>query len=61
MGPAGEAVSGGGIGNPPVERDGLAGPARPFGDFARVGMPLTILIGAVVLALAPLVYGFSQP
>ena len=29
-----------------------------FGDFARVGLPLTILVGAVVLSLAPLVYGF---
>jgi di/tricarboxylate transporter len=29
-----------------------------FGDFARVGLPLTILVGAVVLALAPLVYKF---
>ena len=29
-----------------------------FGDFARVGLPLTILIGVIVLALAPLVYGF---
>ena len=29
-----------------------------FGDFARVGVPLTIIVGAVVLALAPLVYGF---
>lgn len=30
-----------------------------FGDFARVGTPLTILVGAVVLSLAPLVYGFK--
>lgn len=29
-----------------------------FGDFARVGLPLTILVGAVVLSVAPLVYGF---
>jgi di/tricarboxylate transporter len=29
-----------------------------FGDFARVGVPLTLIIGAVVLTLAPLVYGF---
>ena len=29
-----------------------------FGDFARVGVPLTIIVGAVVLSLAPLVYGF---
>ncbi len=29
-----------------------------FGDFARVGVPLTIIVGAVVLSLAPFVYGF---
>ena len=29
-----------------------------FGDFARVGVPLTLIVGAVVLSLAPLVYGF---
>jgi di/tricarboxylate transporter len=29
-----------------------------FGDFAKVGLPLTILVGVVVLFLAPLVYGF---
>ncbi|HMG33751.1 MAG TPA: SLC13 family permease [Blastocatellia bacterium] len=29
-----------------------------FGDFARVGLPLTILVGVVVLVLAPIVYGF---
>jgi hypothetical protein len=29
-----------------------------FADFARVGVPLTLVIGAVVLSLAPLVYGF---
>jgi len=29
-----------------------------FGDFARVGFPLTIVVGAVVLVLAPIVYGF---
>ncbi len=29
-----------------------------FGDFARVGVPLTILVGSVVLSLAPVVYGF---
>ncbi len=28
-----------------------------FGDFARVGVPLTILVGIVVLSLAPFVYG----
>ena len=29
-----------------------------FGDFAKVGLPLTIIVGIVVLALAPIVYGF---
>lgn len=29
-----------------------------FSDFAKVGLPLTILVGVVVLFLAPLVYGF---
>lgn len=29
-----------------------------FGDFAKVGLPLTIVVGVVVLFLAPLVYGF---
>ena len=29
-----------------------------FGDFARVGLPLTVLVGVVVLVLAPIVYGF---
>ncbi len=29
-----------------------------FGDFAKVGLPLTIVVGVVVLLLAPLVYGF---
>jgi hypothetical protein len=29
-----------------------------FSDFARVGIPLTIIVGAVVLLLAPIVYGF---
>ncbi|HEU4386865.1 MAG TPA: SLC13 family permease [Blastocatellia bacterium] len=29
-----------------------------FGDFARVGLPLTAAVGAVVLVLAPIVYGF---
>jgi len=28
-----------------------------FGDFAKVGLPLTIIVGVVVLALAPWVYG----
>lgn len=29
-----------------------------FGDFARVGLPLTILVGVVALWLAPIAYGF---
>lgn len=29
-----------------------------FADFAKVGIPLTIIVGAVVLLLAPIVYGF---
>ena len=29
-----------------------------FSDFARVGIPLTIIVGFVVLMLAPLMYGF---
>lgn len=29
-----------------------------FSDFARVGIPLTVIVGIVVLWLAPLVYGF---
>jgi di/tricarboxylate transporter len=29
-----------------------------FSDFARVGTPLTLIVGAVVVLLAPLVYGF---
>lgn len=29
-----------------------------FSDFARVGIPLTFIVGAVVLLLAPIVYGF---
>jgi di/tricarboxylate transporter len=29
-----------------------------FMDFARVGTPLTIIVGIVVLVLAPIVYGF---
>jgi di/tricarboxylate transporter len=29
-----------------------------FGDFARVGLPLTVLVGVLALWLAPLVYGF---
>ena len=29
-----------------------------FNDFAKVGLPLTVIVGIVVLALAPIVYGF---
>jgi di/tricarboxylate transporter len=29
-----------------------------FGDFSKVGLPLTILVGIVVLVLAPIIYGF---
>ena len=29
-----------------------------FGDFALVGLPLTLLVGSVVLAIAPIAYGF---
>jgi di/tricarboxylate transporter len=29
-----------------------------FSDFARVGIPLTLIVGAVVVLLAPVVYGF---
>lgn len=29
-----------------------------FSDFARVGIPLTLIVGVVVLLLAPIVYGF---
>jgi di/tricarboxylate transporter len=29
-----------------------------FSDFAKVGFPLTLIVGLVVLSLAPLVYGF---
>jgi di/tricarboxylate transporter len=29
-----------------------------FSDFARVGIPLTLIVGVVVLVLAPIVYGF---
>jgi di/tricarboxylate transporter len=29
-----------------------------FFDFAKVGVPLTLIVGAVVLLLAPIVYGF---
>ena len=29
-----------------------------FGDFAKVGLPLTIIVGTVAVLLAPIVYGF---
>jgi di/tricarboxylate transporter len=29
-----------------------------FADFVKVGFPLTLIVGAVVLLLAPIVYGF---
>jgi di/tricarboxylate transporter len=29
-----------------------------FADFAKVGLPLTIVVGIVVLLLAPVTYGF---
>jgi len=29
-----------------------------FSDFSKVGIPLTLIVGLVVLLLAPLVYGF---
>jgi di/tricarboxylate transporter len=28
-----------------------------FVDFAKVGIPLTILVGIIVLVLAPIIYG----
>jgi di/tricarboxylate transporter len=30
----------------------------PFGDFVRIGIPLTVLVGTVAVFLAPLVFGF---
>jgi di/tricarboxylate transporter len=36
-----------------VQRDG----GYTFGDFARVGLPLTVIVGVVVVLVAPLVYG----
>ena len=36
-----------------VQKDGGYG----FGDFARVGIPLTAIVGVVVVLLAPVVYG----
>jgi di/tricarboxylate transporter len=29
-----------------------------FSDFARVGIPLTVVVGIIVLWLAPMMYGF---
>ena len=29
-----------------------------FADFAKVGLPLTLVVGAVVILLVPLAYGF---
>lgn len=40
-----------------VQEDGGYG----FLDFARVGTPMTRIVAAVVLVLAPLVYGFDAP
>ena len=37
-----------------VQKDGGYG----FTDFARVGTPITLIVGVVVLLLAPIVYGF---
>ena len=37
-----------------VQKDGGYG----FKDFARVGTPITLIVGAVVLLLAPMVYSF---
>lgn len=37
----------------------VQGPGKyKFGDFVRLGLPLTIIAGLVVLVLAPLIYGF---
>jgi len=30
-----------------------------FSDYARVGIPLTLIVGLVVLSLAPIMYGFN--
>jgi di/tricarboxylate transporter len=37
-----------------VQKDG----GYAFKDFAKVGVPLTLIVGAAVLLLAPIVYGF---
>ena len=36
-----------------VQKDG----GYTFGDFARVGLPLTVIVGVVVVMVAPIVYG----
>jgi di/tricarboxylate transporter len=37
-----------------VQKDG----GYTFADFARVGLPLTVLVGIVILLVAPIAYGF---
>lgn len=37
-----------------VQKDG----GYAFKDFAKVGAPISLIVGAVVLLLAPVVYGF---
>jgi di/tricarboxylate transporter len=37
-----------------VQKDGGYG----FKNFAKVGTPITLIVGAVVVLLAPMVYGF---
>jgi di/tricarboxylate transporter len=37
-----------------VQKDGGYG----FKDFAKVGTPITLIVGAVVVLLAPIAYGF---
>jgi di/tricarboxylate transporter len=37
-----------------VQKDG----GYTFEDFARVGLPLTVIVGVVVVLLAPIMYGF---
>jgi di/tricarboxylate transporter len=29
-----------------------------FGDFAKVGLPLTVIVAVVVLLVTPIAYGF---
>jgi len=31
-----------------------------FGDFVRIGVPLTLLVGLLTVALVPLVWGFDS-